>query len=44
MIVAIVEGEDVAGQYDVVALNRGSSDGLERGNVLTVEEVRRHVR
>jgi hypothetical protein len=39
VIVAIVEGEDVAGQYDVVALNRGSSDGLERGNVLKVEEV-----
>jgi hypothetical protein len=38
-IVAIVEGEDLAGQYDVVALNRGSSDGLERGNVLKVEEV-----
>ncbi len=29
---------DVAGQYDVVAINRGSSDGLERGNVLTAEE------
>ena len=24
---------------DVVAINRGSSDGLERGNVLTAEEV-----
>jgi hypothetical protein len=37
-IVAVVEGADLAGQYDVVAINRGSSDGLERGNVLTVEE------
>jgi hypothetical protein len=37
-IVAVVEGADLAGQYDVVALNRGSSDGLERGSVLTVEE------
>jgi hypothetical protein len=38
-IIAVVEGADVAGQYDVVAINRGSSDGLERGNVLTAEEV-----
>jgi hypothetical protein len=38
-IVAVVEGEDLAGQFDVVALNRGARDGLERGNVLTVEEV-----
>jgi LysM repeat protein len=37
-IVAVVAGADVAGQYDVVAIDRGSSDGLERGNVLTVEE------
>jgi hypothetical protein len=37
-IVAVVEGSDLAGQYDVVAIDRGSSDGLERGNVLTVEE------
>ncbi|HEY6452595.1 MAG TPA: LysM peptidoglycan-binding domain-containing protein [Steroidobacteraceae bacterium] len=38
-IIAVVEGEDVAGQYDVVAINRGTGDGLERGNVLTVDEV-----
>jgi hypothetical protein len=37
-IVAVVAGADVAGQYDVVALNRGSDDGLERGNVLTADE------
>jgi hypothetical protein len=37
-IVAVVEGADMAGQYDVVAINRGSSDGIERGNVLTIEE------
>ncbi len=30
---------DVAGQYEVVAINRGSSDGLERGNVLMAEEL-----
>jgi hypothetical protein len=38
-IVAVVEGEDLAGQFDVVALNRGARDGLERGNVLTIEQV-----
>jgi hypothetical protein len=27
----------LAGQYEVVALNRGSQDGLERGSVLTVD-------
>jgi hypothetical protein len=37
-IVAVVEGADLAGQYDVVAINRGSRDGIERGNVLTIEE------
>jgi hypothetical protein len=37
-IVAVVEGADMAGQYDVVAINRGSNDGIERGNVLTIEE------
>jgi hypothetical protein len=38
-IIAVVAGADVAGQFDVVAINRGSDDGLERGNVLTAEEV-----
>lgn len=38
-IIAVVAGADVAGQYDVVAINRGSSDGLERGNVLMAEEL-----
>lgn len=37
-IIAVVAGADVAGQFDVVAINRGSDDGLERGNVLTAEE------
>jgi LysM domain len=38
-IIAVVNGADLAGQYDVVAINRGARDGLERGNVLTVEEL-----
>jgi hypothetical protein len=37
-IIVVVAGSDVAGQYDVVALNRGSSDGLDRGTVLIAEE------
>jgi LysM repeat protein len=37
-VIAVVAGEDLAGQYDVVALNRGSADGLERGNVLSVDQ------
>jgi len=37
-IVAVVAGSDVAGQYDVVAINRGSDDGLDRGSVLTADE------
>jgi len=38
-IIAVVAGADVAGQFDVVAINRGSDDGLERGNVLIADEV-----
>jgi hypothetical protein len=38
-IIAVVEGEELAGQYDVVALNRGSRDGLDRGSVLTADEI-----
>jgi LysM repeat protein len=37
-IIVVVAGSDVAGQYDVVALNRGSRDGLDRGSVLIAEE------
>ncbi len=37
-IIAVVDNVLLAGQWEVVALNRGSSDGLERGNVLTVEQ------
>jgi LysM repeat protein len=37
-IIVVVAGADVAGQYDVVALNRGSRDGLDRGTVLIAEE------
>jgi hypothetical protein len=36
-IIAVVDNVLVAGQYEVVAVNRGSADGLDRGAVLTVD-------
>ncbi|MFI4869381.1 MAG: LysM peptidoglycan-binding domain-containing protein [Steroidobacterales bacterium] len=36
-IIAVVNNVLLAGQYEVVALNRGSQDGLDRGSVLTVD-------
>lgn len=38
-IIAVVDNVLLAGQYDVVALNRGSQDGLDRGAVLTIDQV-----
>ena len=47
-IISVVGGVTQIGQYQVVVLNRGSSDGLSVGDVLTVyqqgDEVRDHVR
>ena len=47
-IISVVGGVTQIGQYQVVVLNRGSSDGLAVGDVLTVfqkgEEVRDHVK
>jgi LysM repeat protein len=36
-IIAVVDNVLLAGQYEVVAVNRGSQDGLDRGTVLTVD-------
>jgi hypothetical protein len=36
-IIAVVNNVLLAGQYEVVALNRGAQDGLDRGTVLTVD-------
>jgi LysM repeat protein len=36
-IIAVVDNVLLAGQYEVVAVNRGSQDGLNRGTVLTVD-------
>ncbi|MFI4905555.1 MAG: hypothetical protein ACHP9X_02640, partial [Steroidobacterales bacterium] len=38
-IIAVVDNVLLAGQYEVVALNRGSGDGLDRGSVLTIDQV-----
>jgi hypothetical protein len=35
-IVAVVNGVNMIGQYQMVILNRGSDDGLTEGNILTV--------
>ncbi|HVP33044.1 MAG TPA: LysM domain-containing protein [Steroidobacteraceae bacterium] len=36
-IISIVGGTDLSGQFEVVAINRGKSQGLEVGNVLAVD-------
>jgi hypothetical protein len=36
-IIAIVGGTDLAGQFAVVAINRGKRHGLEPGNVLAID-------
>jgi hypothetical protein len=36
-IIAVVNGTDLAGQFEVVAINRGKRHGLEPGNVLAVD-------
>jgi len=36
-IIAVVNGTDLAGQFEVVAINRGKRHGLEPGNVLAID-------
>ncbi len=36
-VIAVINNVLLAGQYDVIALNRGSRDGLERGHILSAE-------
>jgi LysM repeat protein len=43
-IVAVVNGVLLAGQYQVVAINRGSRDGIEPDHVLRVNDQRQTVR
>ena len=37
-IIAVVDGTDLIGQYQIVAINRGSRDGLANGSVLAVDQ------
>jgi len=37
-VIAVVDNVLLAGQFEVVAVNRGTRDGMERGNVLTVDQ------
>jgi len=36
-IIAVINGTDLIGQWEVVAINRGKKHGLEAGNVLAVD-------
>jgi LysM repeat protein len=38
-IVAVVDSETLIGQYDIVAINRGTRDGVAPGTVLAIDEV-----
>jgi hypothetical protein len=37
-IMAVVDGVSMIGQYHVVAVNRGTRDGLETGHVLAIDQ------
>jgi hypothetical protein len=39
----VVNNVLLAGQYEVVAVNRGASDGLDRGSVLTIVQGGEHL-
>lgn len=43
-IIAVVDGTDLIGQYQVVAINRGTRDGLANGNVLAIDRAGDRVR
>ncbi len=43
-IISVVDGVSQIGQYQIVVLNQGASDGLEAGHVLSIHESGRFVR
>ncbi|HVW71440.1 MAG TPA: LysM peptidoglycan-binding domain-containing protein [Steroidobacteraceae bacterium] len=43
-IIAVVDGTDLIGQYQVVAINRGIRDGLINGNVLAIDRAGERIR
>ncbi|HEX4377364.1 MAG TPA: LysM peptidoglycan-binding domain-containing protein [Steroidobacteraceae bacterium] len=42
-VIAVIDNVMLAGQYEIVALNRGSADGLDRGAVLAVDSYPKEV-
>jgi hypothetical protein len=43
-IIAVVDGTDLIGQYQIVVINRGLRDGLASGNVLAIDRAGERVR
>ena len=43
-IIAVVDGTVLIGQYQVVAINRGTRDGIANGNVLAIDRAGERVR
>jgi len=43
-IIAVEDGTDLIGQYQVVAINRGARDGLVNGNVLAIDRAGSSIR
>ncbi len=43
-IIAVVDGTDLIGQYQIVVINRGLRDGLAAGNVLAIDRAGERVR
>ena len=36
-IISVVDGTDLIGQYQIVAINRGMRDGIDNGTVLAID-------
>jgi len=43
-IIAVVDGTDLIGQWQVVAINRGLRDGVSNGTVLAIDRAGDHIR
>ena len=38
-IMSVIDGVQLIGQYDVVVINRGTTDGVDAGDVLAIDHV-----
>ncbi|MDB6087929.1 MAG: hypothetical protein JWN85_713 [Gammaproteobacteria bacterium] len=43
-IIAVVDGTDLIGQYQIVVINRGARDGLGAGSILAIDQAGERVR